>query len=182
LPIEKLSPVIPIRGRDTDSEPTPTPTPTPTPEDVLVVVPKLVGRTIKNAAAAANKVLSVGDVTVVKNPDEAGKVVEQKPEAGDKVSSSSSIALLVAGGDPSIDAATARTMIRLDSRVVALKIAASTMTNIEKKLELDTLNGLQAMTKLSAEEITKVLPDENLDSAKTLQTVAVDVAAKFERM
>ena len=178
VPVEKLN-ITPVRPKEPGVNPKPTPD---RPDDELVVVPKLVGRKFESAGRAANKVLSLGEVKVVRDPGKAGKIIEQMPAPNDRVAKETPVMLVVAAGDPQIDAETARLMVRYDPRVVAMNIPTRAMTKAQQQLGMDTLAGLEAMRQRPIGDIATALPGRNIEHAKTLQIVAQDVAAKFERM
>ena len=168
LPVETLKPVRNTPVKDPKN-----------PKEPKQNVPKLVGLELTKALKADMSGISLGAISLVYEPDQAGRVIKQDPEAGTAASAGGSIKLVVATGEDKADFVTAQTLIRADPRVAKAEIKPAQITTLEKRLKLKSVQGIAELDEEKLQGSLKDATDAVRATANIYFEVAADVAKRF---
>jgi PASTA domain-containing protein len=143
-------------------------------------VPRLTGRTLR----AVPKMLTednfkLGNVELVHDPENAGKVIDQAPKEGAPAPLGSAISVRVATGEDKADMRVAAILTVTDARGIDLRLSEQTVAKALQRARVTNLPELREFTKRPAAEIAERFNITGRSRAAAARSLIADVARRF---
>lgn len=142
--------------------------------------PDLNGKTLRSADTEIRKMgLRRDSVVLVRDKNNAGKVIGQAPEPDGPFTPNSRVSLRVATGNDEADTQTAITLFGTDKRTESLDISEVKLRNRLKKAKASGIADLRKLTTSPAGVFAERLGFGDKGAAKTAQSVLAEIARRF---